>query len=246
MNYENKIKILRKEISQMLQYRHMDTSKRVCALIGMIPFWIVTACGILGYYALLFIYTGLESSATYLEEWLKEMKKDTRHATEAVVYWVILPAILAFRVFLSIFSMFFYILWFFLMVVSYITTLGGIHWTPFIGNVNDEETTSYVATTKRTMAHTYAILVLLLFSIFVAMKLFGVLMEELEVYKILDEVKDITTYIMYAYIGFPFVAVPFVFKKTVKNSSEYEDVFSSSTETFVSVSTGFSDDIPDF
>ena len=59
-------------------------------------------------------------------------KDDVKHATQAVVYLVSTPTIFAIRVLLSFASFFYYILWFFLMACTFILTLAGVRWQPYL------------------------------------------------------------------------------------------------------------------
>ena len=139
MDYLAKIKGLCNEICQKVHYKEMSKGRRILAYIGMFPFFMLNALLIVNYYVLVFFFNCSSSAADFLLSWVKETKKDLKHATEAVLYFVTMPTIFLMQVFLSLFAPVFYILWFVLMLSSYVSTLGGIRFQPFIATATFED-----------------------------------------------------------------------------------------------------------
>ena len=77
-------------------------------------------------------YTFLFAPVSFLENWQKELFKEVRHATEAVIMFITMPFLFIMRIILSLWSFSFSIIWFVIMCLSYITTLGEIKWQPHL------------------------------------------------------------------------------------------------------------------
>ena len=112
----------------------------VCLLPLIIYDLYLIAC----YFVAAFVLKGLSTPVEVLHSFVKKERNAVRHATEAVLYAVTMPFIFLYNIVLAMFSFYFYILWFLIMVVTYVVTMGGIKWQPFIteaefdGNYNYE------------------------------------------------------------------------------------------------------------
>ena len=110
--------------------------------ILMLPFTVVAAMGTVFYYVLLFLRNGSQIGADELEHWLNKRKAGVHFLPEAVLYLVTIPFIFLLRVFVTIFSGILYLIWFEIMATSFLATLGGIRWQPYLNTVNyDQEYT---------------------------------------------------------------------------------------------------------
>lgn len=137
MNYQGKvIRALLSEAREGIQYRRLPTFARIFAFIALLPIIIIDCVLIAEYYALLFIYKAASFPVESLEAWLDGKREGTRHATEAVLYLVAMPWIFFCRVWLSICTLVFFFLWLFIMAATYLVTLGGVRWQPFINEAD--------------------------------------------------------------------------------------------------------------
>ena len=133
MNYSALLKGLLREAFAFRQYRRLPAPLLVLAIIAMLPFIILSACLLVVYAVYGFFFNLLASSVNYLESWLHRERKEVRHATEAVLYFVAAPTIFFLHVLLSLFGCLYYVVWFFLQCFVYVATLGG---TRFQSNIN--------------------------------------------------------------------------------------------------------------
>lgn len=165
MDYSALLFGLFKEIRANKQYKIIGMPISIFAFIAVLPFIVMAAFTSLYYLVLAFFFNGIASAVKYLEKWVEEKKKDIHPATEAVLFFVTMPTIFFFNVLLSGFAVFFYFVWFVLQCFTYIATLGGIKWQPFIMDARFDD--NLVATTKPSSAITFAVVdfVLLLFAI---------------------------------------------------------------------------------
>lgn len=168
MNYNSIIKSFISEAKAGTQYKKMSKPFSIFAFIAMLPMMLISAVSVVSYYVLLFVYNGLASSVQYLERWLDGKKSDVRHATEAVLYFVAMPYIFFCQALLAIFAVVFYFTWFGLMVFTYLSTLGGVRWQPFLNTASFDGKTKITATTNEVAANVYALISFILFA-FVAL-----------------------------------------------------------------------------
>lgn len=246
MNYSKVMQDFRAEITKFIQYRRMSSAQKWWTVLGMLPFFLIMGAQIAGYYVILFWYSCFASCSDYLEAWLNDTKKNVQHATEAVLYFVTIPTIFSLRVLLSFFSFIFYLYWFFMMIVTYIATLGGIKWNPFIQNVGNDSNTSYQATTSRKAANVFSVTVSILFVLFLFFELFTILIEKAELYELLTNLMDIRKITRIAYLLFPIATVPFIFKKRAQGSDEDKNAFINTEKSFTELTLNDTDELPDF
>ena len=144
MDYTKLLKNLLREATQFKQYKRFPVAITVLMVICMLPI-IAIELFLLGmFFVADFIFKGCAAPLTVLHRFVKNERGDVRHATEAVIYAITLPFIFAYNIFMSLASLYFYILWFLIMVFTYLLTLGGIRWQPFIMDAKfDEETPEY-------------------------------------------------------------------------------------------------------
>ena len=164
MNYNAIAKSFLEEIKSGIQYKKLGKPFSVFAFIAMLPIIILSAVQFIGYYVLLFVYNGLASSVEYLERWLDAKKSDVRHATEAVLYFVAMPYIFFCQALLAFFAVVFYFNWFSLMVYTYLATLGGVRWQPFLTTAKFDGKAKSIATTNDIAGKIYSIISFVLFA----------------------------------------------------------------------------------
>lgn len=139
MNYSLLMRGLLDECLLFSHYKSLSRPAKVFMAIATAPVILLGAVLVAAYYCLLFLYQAFSMPADSLEAWVKNQKQEVKHATEAVIYLISMPFIFASRVMLAMLSVVFYFLWFELMVVAYIATLGGIRWQPFINCARFDE-----------------------------------------------------------------------------------------------------------
>lgn len=154
MDYSKLIKDLTGEMKKGVQYARIPNPFRIFTIIAMIPLAIAFVLTSFAYWVTLFVYKMIASPAEYLHQWLRAQKDEVKHATQAVMYYICLPAIFALQLLLSISSIVFFVQWFVLMVEGYLLTLGGIKWQPFIteATFGEEEEAEYKPENKTVMA----------------------------------------------------------------------------------------------
>lgn len=140
MDYQHYIKSLVKEAKEGIQYKKMPLGLRILTIIAMAPFVAAVIACIIFWNVILFMFYAISSPVDYLEGW-QTGKKDTVHVpTQAVFYLVTTPIILIGKVFLSLAGFFFYFTWFFMMVFTYLLTLGGVRWQPYLNTATYDDT----------------------------------------------------------------------------------------------------------
>jgi hypothetical protein len=78
------------------------------------------------------MYKGVISPLDFLHKTLQAEAKDVKHATQAIIYWISWPFVFFMYVMNSFYAVLFYFSWFGLMLNTYLVTLGGVRWQPFI------------------------------------------------------------------------------------------------------------------
>lgn len=218
MNYGALIKGLREEIKTGHQYKNLGSPYSALAFIAMLPFIIVTVSMFIGMYCLLFLYNAFLSGTQYLESWLDTNKKNLHPATEAVLYFCTIPTIFAMRVALSVFSLFFYFSWFNLMCSTYVSTLGGVRWQPFVSEATYDGV-KFGPNTNETAAKAFAIIAFILLALCVLMFLIASGVDDRRDSLQISTVGFVIFAIDAAFVN---ISVPAIFKKKI-SSAEEED-----------------------
>ena len=207
MNYSFLFKGFKKELAEMLQYNQLEKSYKILAFIATAPFWLLLFFAICAKYVYLFLFNCFASSCDYLECWVKETRKDVKHATEAVIYFISMPFIFFLRCILSVFSVFFYFLWFISMCLGYIASLGGLRWQPFITTASFKNEKCKV-TTSVSVANIVVLIGFVLFALYLLLVLLSSVTDNRELSEFANIMDIIYTFYM-------IIAVPVAFKKRV-------------------------------
>ena len=206
MNYQNLVKKLIAEARGAIQYKKLEQPWLVLTIVAMLPIMAV-CCLLIGfYYALLFLYNAMLSPVSYLESWLDERKEGIMHATQAVLYFVALPFIFFCRVILSIISFFFYFLWFELMVFTYLATLGGVRWQPFINTATFDKEYSWKLAPGETGRRVYTIASFSLLVLWISLWLTANITGSLDMLGVANVVRLL-------YLAVVIIVNPIIFKK---------------------------------
>ena len=136
MNYSSSIKSLFKEIARQKSYSRLHPALRIVMLILMLPFVVVAGAAVVLYHVLLFFRKGSQIAADELEAWLNKKKDGVHFVPEAVLYFVTVPFIFFLRVLLTFFSGFLYFTWFTIMCSTFIASIGGVRWQPYLNAVS--------------------------------------------------------------------------------------------------------------
>ena len=212
MNYQQQIKNLLAEAKEGIRYTDMSSGTRVLTIIAMLPVYAMNYLLIASYYVLLFFYNALLSPVSYLESWLEERQDKVQHATQAVLYFVCMPYVFFNRVLISIISFFFYFTWFELIIVTYLSTLGGIRWQPSINTASFDKKHSFILKPGEVGTMVYTILAFGLFMLYILLFLLVYIGEVYDIFSFFNFVGTVY-FIMITIIN------PILFrKKEIENS----------------------------
>ena len=143
MNYFELMNGLVKESFEFPQYKRMPIVYRILMTICLLPLILLDLSLFVSYQALAFLQKGLSTPADVLHDFVKKERAEVKHITQAIIYAIALPWIFFNYVLLSFISLMFYLIWFFIMLLTYIITLGGVTWQPFISEARYEATVQY-------------------------------------------------------------------------------------------------------
>lgn len=132
MDYNKKLFDLLKEARTLVQYKRLPVIFRILLFIPMLPLIIHDALLIAGYLISAFIYQGISTPFNIVHDFVKKEREGVKDLAEAAICLIATPLLLIYQLFLALFSFGFYISWFFIMLYTYIITLGGIKWQPYI------------------------------------------------------------------------------------------------------------------
>lgn len=139
MDYSLLVKGLRNEAKKNVQFKKLTPTKRVLAIIALIPLIVSTFFSFISYYVTLFFYKGIISPLDFLHKLVRTEGQEVKHATQAIIYWIAFPFIFFFYALNSLYAVMFYFSWFGLMLNTYLVTLGGVRWQPFMTDAKYEE-----------------------------------------------------------------------------------------------------------
>ncbi len=217
MNYSLYFKSLINEALSCKQYKKLNIAFKIFGFIGVFPFIAISAILSIIYNISVFFFNLGAIGVDYLENWLKNAKKDVKTPTEPVIYFLTIPTIFTMHVLLSLFSGSFFFLWFLMQCFFYIATLGGIRWQPYITKIDlDENHENYVATTNRTGGGILAIILGSVYIIRTILCIVAYFVEE----STLNDITFITTLV---YFAATCITVPIVFRKKQFNASSNDE-----------------------
>ena len=217
MNYSKLFRGLLNEVKNKLQYKRLPETTNILVFIGVFPFVIMSALAFAFYAVLSFFYNALASAVIYLEKWVEDKKKDVKHATEAVLYFVTMPWIFFCNVLLSIGAVFFYFLWFFAQCVLYIATLGGIKWQPYITHAEYDEDVEWDKSPLPNYSATVGLCSFGLLAFYVLTRIIFYITHN-------SVLVEMSSYVSLVYTLFTVIAIPIAFKKSVVKVAEINEV----------------------
>ena len=209
MEYQKLIKDLLAEAKEGIRYKQLDKSFRVLTIIAMLPVLAINCILIAMYYVLLFLYNALLCPVNYLESWQESKKEGVQHATQAVIYFVSMPFVFFCRALLSFISFFFYFLWFETMAVTYLSTLGGIRWQPFINTAKFDKKYNWELKPSANGTKIFSIISFVVFVLFVLLMVVVYVAEVYDLY-------SVAIFMGLVYAVIVVVVNPILFKKTEK------------------------------
>ena len=157
MNYSSSIRSLCKEVARLKSYSRLNPVLRIITLILMLPFIALAASATAVFYVLLFFRNGSQIAVDELEAWLNKRKEGVHCAPESVLYFVTIPFIFFLRVLITLFSGFLYFIWFTIMCGTYVASLGGIRWQPYLNYVSYDEEYAWSFKHSRTTFNVFAL-----------------------------------------------------------------------------------------
>ena len=119
-----------KEFFEFKQFKRIPVGLAVVAGILLSPFLLSVIFMIPAFYILQFCYKIVAAPADFLLQNLREESDNT--VVKAVVYFVGYPVVFLMKITLSVFSVEFFIMYFFFMLFAWIYGCGGIKFQPFI------------------------------------------------------------------------------------------------------------------
>lgn len=136
MDYTKNIGGLFRQVRENAQYQRFPSWVKVCMFIGLLPFLLALIFLTISYYCINFLCKLISAPADYLNCFLKQEGEGVKHLTQAILYWIAFPIIFIFKVLLSFLSTYMYVIWFLIMCITYLVTLGGVDWQPYLFDAN--------------------------------------------------------------------------------------------------------------
>lgn len=119
-----------KEFFEFKQFKRIPVGLAVVAGILLSPFLLAVIFMIPAFYILQFCYKIVAAPADFLLQNIREESDNT--VVKAVVYFVGYPVVFLMKIALSVFSVEFFVMYFFFMLFAWIYGCGGIKFQPFI------------------------------------------------------------------------------------------------------------------
>lgn len=119
-----------KEFFEFKQFKRIPVGLAIVAGILLSPFLLAVIFMIPAFYILQFCYKIVAAPADFLLQSIREESDNT--VVKAVVYFVGYPFVFLMKIALSVFSVEFFVMYFFFMLFAWIYGCGGIKFQPFI------------------------------------------------------------------------------------------------------------------
>ena len=147
MKNSNMLKSLLDEAFGAGRRRRMSWSSRIIWAIILLPITISYLWTLAYFFLIDFWLNGLAAPYNAYHQFIKNERSEVRPATEVIIYVLAFPFLVAYHVFVATSNCLLYALWFCIMVFTYVLTLGGVRWQPFImnakfGDIDENETPS--------------------------------------------------------------------------------------------------------
>lgn len=132
MDYNKQLLGLLKEVKAFIQYKRLPVIFRLLLIIPMLPIIIYDAHLIALYFIRAFILKGISIPFNILHDFVKAERDGKTDIVDAAICLVSMPVLVLYQLFLALFSFEFFINWFSIMCCTYIVTLGGVKWQPYV------------------------------------------------------------------------------------------------------------------
>ena len=228
MDFQSKINGLYREAMQGINYSYLPRALKIIMTIILSPvilsaYILYATFGVLNFFCKLAI-----APCEYLEMWVEKKKEKVHWLTEAVILVITLPFIFFLRVLISIYSVIFEIVWFFLLIATYTATLGGVRWQPYVIEAKYDEIYTWNLKKSESFVKIYSIIPIVFTGLTVIFYIVSLICyanykdsldytsysTEREVYEIMSAIHDIFAYITAFLV---FIINPIVFaKKDIK------------------------------
>ena len=206
MNYFNLIDGLRKEAFEFTQYKKVSLLYKILLTVCMLPVILADIALFVFYEILAFFHKGLSTPIDVLHGFVKKERDEVKHLTQAVVYAITLPWIFFNYVLLSLVSFLFYFVWFFIMICTYVITLGGVRWQPFVSEATYPSKTKFKYLRSGKTISRFSIVACIAFVLTIVFYL--CLMEEPS-----DMLNDFYSISAFVYTVLIFIVNPILFRK---------------------------------
>lgn len=221
MDYAGLMRNLKKEVLNSAQYRRMPQAYRVFMIILMIPHILMFSIAVVNFYVLLFFYKMLAAPKDYLQSWLKAEGSEVKHATQAVMYLLCLPAIWSIQVALAFNAIVFFIIWFFAMISGYIISLGSIKWQPFINEAKFDDVDEYVYYPSVESAKLFTLIVAGVTGTSLFVLIMKIIFKAAELYEVAGVFGTIYLVLWVIYLLITTIVTPIVFRKKKQEPVQY-------------------------
>lgn len=134
MDYNKKLIELLKEAKSFVQYKRLPFILRIFWILTMCPLMVYTAFLIAAYFIYSFIYKGLCAPLDSLCSFMTKQREGAKDMTDAAICLGSTPIIALYKLGISVYAIGFHLLWFPIMLLTYISTLGGVKWQPYVND----------------------------------------------------------------------------------------------------------------
>lgn len=172
MNYYGLIKGLFAEARRGIRFQEMNLIGKIIAVFGLLPLIVMAAFVAVGFYVTVFFYKALTAPVEYLHKIVKTEGQEVKHATQFLVYWIGFPFVFFLYSLSAFLTIVFHFQWFFLMLIVYLTTLGGVKWQPFVNEANYDEEREYECSPSVLATSIFVCALAFLFLLFIISTLF--------------------------------------------------------------------------
>ena len=132
MDLFKKFKDLVDESLLCRSYKEMSVAQRVLCLIAVAPFIALYVVMLLAYAAIAVVYRFACDILEYVHSFIKNERTGVRHATEFFIYILVFPLVFAMRLINAVIAVVLMIVHFFVSMIGYVATFGGIKFRPFL------------------------------------------------------------------------------------------------------------------
>ena len=132
MKYSKMLKSLLDEAFGPRLRNSMPLTSQLIWGILLLPITISYLFMLAYFYCIEFALKGLAAPYEAYHQFLKKAGSEVRHGTEVLIYAVAFPFLAVYHATVATFNFALYTLWFCIMILTCVLTLGGVRWQPFL------------------------------------------------------------------------------------------------------------------